>query len=404
MTVSDRPWSSRTPDHRNELISGARGDIDKPEAQADTGRMRTIVLFATTMVVVVAGGSSALGTAAIHAADSCRLAWRNVSGPAVDLGRLSDVAARSPGDVWAVGTIDNRRTLIEHWNGRKWRLVRSPNGKGRENKLEAVAVLGQADAWAVGTQGPRTDAVAGEKTLIEHWDGHAWKTVSSPNPKAQASELKDVTAISANDVWAVGAAEHPSEWRPLVEHWDGRHWTIVPTPSGEGELFAAGGVTSDDVWAVGSGYDSTGSVLTEHWDGKSWQIVLAPPFAGPTHKYAASLYAISADAADDVWAVGYVASESLVDRWDGHKWTSLRHQYLGDVGSGEPALSGVAALSPTDVWIAGNNGDSGLKEHWNGRTWKVQQEAGFGIQLSAVSSRNLWAVSYSGIEHYACSR
>jgi hypothetical protein len=37
-----------------------------------------------------------------------------------------------------------------------------------------------------------------------HWDGTSWKIVTSPQPDASLDILTGVTAISTNDVWAVG--------------------------------------------------------------------------------------------------------------------------------------------------------------------------------------------------------
>jgi hypothetical protein len=39
--------------------------------------------------------------------------------------------------------------------------------------------------------------------LIEHWNGHSWKTVPVHDPTAP--DLAGVAAVSAHDVWAVGS-------------------------------------------------------------------------------------------------------------------------------------------------------------------------------------------------------
>ena len=42
-------------------------------------------------------------------------------------------------------------------------------------------------------------------TLILHWNGTAWKVVKSPNAVTDSfNDLFDVDATSANNVWAVG--------------------------------------------------------------------------------------------------------------------------------------------------------------------------------------------------------
>jgi hypothetical protein len=65
---------------------------------------------------------------------------------------ILDVAAVSTRDVWAVGSwttplTGQRETLIEHWTGRHWDVVPSPDPL--HNVVSAVAA-GRGDAWAVG--------------------------------------------------------------------------------------------------------------------------------------------------------------------------------------------------------------------------------------------------------------
>ena len=95
-------------------------------------------------------------------------------GPAVAAGSLlSGVAATSSCDAWAVGgdPVGSRtEPLIEHWNGRFWRQVPSPQpgaGQSAGGTLAAVAAGSFGDAWAVGW--------SATAALAEHWDGSSWK-------------------------------------------------------------------------------------------------------------------------------------------------------------------------------------------------------------------------------------
>ena len=95
-------------------------------------------------------------------------------GPAVAAGSLlSGVAATSSCDAWAVGSdpVGSRtEPLIEHWNGRFWRQVPSPQpgaGQSAGGTLAAVAAVSLGDAWAVGW--------SATAALAEHWDGSSWK-------------------------------------------------------------------------------------------------------------------------------------------------------------------------------------------------------------------------------------
>jgi hypothetical protein len=46
------------------------------------------------------------------------------------------------------------------------------------------------------------------QTLIEHWNGTAWKPFPSPNPAGSASDgqLRGVAAASATNIWTAGYA------------------------------------------------------------------------------------------------------------------------------------------------------------------------------------------------------
>src|SRR6266700_6788157 len=70
---------------------------------------------------------------------------------------FSGVAATSSSNAWAVGTWSQSnttyKTLIERWNGTAWKVQTSPNpapGDWDENVLNGVAGLSSSDAWAVG--------------------------------------------------------------------------------------------------------------------------------------------------------------------------------------------------------------------------------------------------------------
>jgi hypothetical protein len=115
---------------------------------------------------------------------------------------LTGVAANSPSDAWAVGSYSTGGTgrghmLIEHWNGRKWRIADRPDLNPAQ--LNGVEALAKDDVWAVGT--------AGGRTLIMHWDGVAWSRIDSPNRGTTANTLIDVAASGPNDIWAVGEVD-----------------------------------------------------------------------------------------------------------------------------------------------------------------------------------------------------
>jgi hypothetical protein len=68
--------------------------------------------------LVVAGGMPA-GVSAASAVALC-------PGPAGTGASLDGLAVTSGQNAWAVGSCNDRRTLILHWNGRAWKQFPSP--------------------------------------------------------------------------------------------------------------------------------------------------------------------------------------------------------------------------------------------------------------------------------------
>ena len=94
---------------------------------------------------------------------------------------LSGVAATSARNAWAVGSTKSN-ILIERYNGRAWRQVPgtitlpqiapgiAPGA--HDDSLSAVAATSPRNAWAVGTVRRRLSADS--LALILHWNGSAW--------------------------------------------------------------------------------------------------------------------------------------------------------------------------------------------------------------------------------------
>ena len=318
--------------------------------------------------------------------------------PFVGSGGLEDVSAFSPADVWGVGGVFTQadqigHTLIQHFDGTSWSTQASPDGPGGapQSSLSGVSAVAADDAWAVGTY-VRPDNLV--RTLIAHWDGVSWTRVKSPNAGQPAGgQLDDVTAVATDDVWAVGSYGQGAPSRTLIEHWDGTAWSVVPSPNKgpfPNSLSAIDAVAPDDIWAVGTWFTKAfvDRTLTLHWDGASWQRVKSPN-AGRSAT-ANDLVAIAAVAADDVWAVGIRGLRTLTMHWDGSAWSVMPSPTPG----GNADLAGVVALAPDDVWAVGGRVDrqenaiQTLVEHWDGAAWSVVASANKG-----PSDNHLWAVT-----------
>lgn len=130
---------------------------------------------------------------------------------------LFGVAALSPADVWAAGyytqDVNSTRptlTLIEHWDGTSWKIVPSPNvgpsSQYQSNELWGITAISKNDVWAFGSYFA-ADGSGQQSTLVEHWNGKNWKIVPSPDP-VTGSFRNDIlfggTVIPKGDLWLVG--------------------------------------------------------------------------------------------------------------------------------------------------------------------------------------------------------
>jgi hypothetical protein len=296
---------------------------------------------------------------------------------------LKAVAVVAANNVWAVGNfaVPNATctnctfdTLIEHWNGTKWSVVPSPSVGNGSDTLEAITVISAKDIWAVGNH---DDSATGDnQTLTEHWNGSKWSLVASPNVGTDSDNfLNGVTAVSANNVWAVGSekASSTTQVQTLIEHWNGTKWSVVTSPNvgtGNNNLNGVTTVSAKDVWAVGAFVDINGNdnTLTEHWNGTKWSVVTSPNRVTGVN----ILFAVKATSTNDVWAVGQASPLSLIEHWNGTTWSVVTSP---SPGTTDNILGGVAIISAKNIWAVGYSNTNGslktLTEHWNGTTWSV---------------------------------
>jgi hypothetical protein len=239
-----------------------------------------------------------------------------------------------------------------------------------------------------------------------------WGASSHPALDSGSALLYGVTAVSADDVWAVGVQAFQGPARTLVEHWDGTSWSVVPSPNPVGSTFASlygvDALSANNVWAVGlfQRRPPSGSrTLIEHWNGTSWHRVPSPNPS--TNGFGSILRGVSAVSADDVWAVGYddppgpAVVHPVAMRWNGGSWSTIRTPVRQDANR---IFVGVSAANPSSGWAVGSTGPSDfsrlrpLVEHWNGRRWNQAPIASpdpvFNQleSVSLVAPGNVWAV------------
>ena len=288
---------------------------------------------------------------------------------------LNSVAAVSASDVWAVGSFSKSnnsfQTLIEHWNGSKWSVVSNPNPGSISNGLDGIGAVSASDIWAVGISSNTSNS---SQTLIEHWNGSNWSIVKSPN-RASQNGLNGVAAVTANNIWAVGSSSNTSNSaQTLIEHWNGSTWSIVKSPSpGSGvvSLSDVAVVSTNNVWAAGSSNTSS-TTLIEHWNGTGWSVVKSPNPGSVD-----LLLGIAVVSTNNIWAVGQSLAQigqGLIEHWNGSTWSVVKSP--NQPGSVSSFLSGIAVISAGDIWAVGgfqgsNNDEHTLIEHWNGIKWSI---------------------------------
>ncbi|MEU6272031.1 hypothetical protein ABZ871_06355 [Streptomyces populi] len=271
--------------------------------------------------------------------DSWKVAYSGTSDDAV----LIDLAAASERDAWAVGTTPERggKSFFLHYDGRQWRdhdaAAELPVLADLTGQRPRLRSSGPDDTWLFAGD-PRKDFAL----LIARWDGRRWREIPPP-PGRGDRQYQDAAVLAPDDVWMLaGPALPPYQWpveARTVWHWNGAHWTEVRLPA---VATAITGRAPDDIWAVGSlpGKEVYGTRRPQpaamHYDGRTWQLTSFPHFdppapAGPGDDHGAELRKVVASGPDGVWAVGtqsYRGDEpdegddeaTIVAHWDGSHW------------------------------------------------------------------------------------
>lgn len=343
---------------------------------------RRAVLFVALFTLALAAGPSRT-----YANDAGAMAgtWQLVPSPSVPgVGQgLYGVTAISASDAWAVGDVYNQalggeQTLTQHWDGVRWQTVPSPSVRNAYNHLTGVSGTSANDVWAVGyTIADRNYAW---QTLILHWNGTQWSIARGAKLGTGYNAFTRVLALAANDVWAVGYNGTSINFHTLAEHWDGFSWKAIltPAPGTYDALYGIAGTSANDLWATG--YYKEGSLtyksLALHWDGTAWAEVESPDTTGYNW-----FNGVTAAAADDVWAVGYeyedggnAIAHPLIQRWDGNEWSVVDSPLVPD--GHYTNLSDAAWMSSTDVVAVGTSTDASdnydpLVEQWDGAAWSL---------------------------------
>lgn len=301
-------------------------------------------------------------------------------------GQIIAITTVEADNAWAVGDYTSLatelhpgKTLIEHWDGQRWQIVSSPNGPTGNGILNSITAVSANDVWAAGTY-YTPEGGGSSRTLIEHWDGSAWKVVASPNNFSYGAELKALAAVSTNDVWAVGSIATSSvdgnQRQALIEHWNGKQWSIVtgfPNADQPIRLDKVVAVSAQDIWVAGrilsgGGPESWG--ILAHWNGSQWQTFY--DFANVS-----VFTSLSAAAQNDIWVLGKIGltDAQAVEHWDGQQWKIVPLPAQASANT-KVELIDLVTVSAQDIWLLGVSQENTQKMqliifHGDGKTWQA---------------------------------
>lgn len=303
------------------------------------------------------------------------------------------------------------------WVGELWPRVRRSLQTGKEAMMQRRVFVRMILLLVLITVSCGTARDASAKSVPG-----TWTAVVGAQPAAVSHRVAGMAALSAMDVWAVGWSNvsPPSRMvfaQPLIEHWDGVTWTVqsAPTPPDRNTyLFAVTAVSAGDIWAVGAmtlDGAATASVLqplTLHYDGSAWSQVPAP--AVPDASSHALLSGVTAAGPNDVWAAGRDGAAGLVLHWNGTTWARVGVPSASGVVRDSLDWNSISAVSARDVWLVGERrlGQSGkdgtqpVAAHWNGVAWTLENTPlppGTQNRLVGVAARatdDAWAVGAVG--------
>ena len=191
-----------------------------------TGRceLGLAVLAAGLLFVGVAG--QAWGIAARGSSASCKNPTAQPLDPGPVTSSFSGVAATYGCRAWAVGTTreapSNSHRVLE----------RQEMGSPAEHEFRSTS-RGGHDLSDQSLGGRLLQQRRYEQTLVERWNGKAWKVQPSSNPggSSNLSQLSGVAATSSRNAWAVGYYFNGSALQTLIEHWNGKAWKTQPSPN-----------------------------------------------------------------------------------------------------------------------------------------------------------------------------
>ncbi len=319
-----------------------------------TTRSRTFVVAsaATAALALIAGAASAQTASAPH--------WSIVQtlGPAGQASRLQAVTATGPGDAWAAGQLcegcsPSPRLVVERWNGKGWKQQSLPAKIARNDYgVVSLTASSSTDTWIISSTNSGSVAV--------RWNGQHWSAQSLPAwvvRIAFGSGLTDNTAVTfgPKNVWdfSLGAATLPT----VAARYNGRSWHKAYLP---GMPVYVSAVAANDIWAVGPTKKtmrlstSKQTNIAMHWNGHSWKSITIPKLRStPPGGF---IDAVVAEGPKQLWIgeptggpIGDLSGKML--HWNGVKWT---HVSVPRGVFNQPTGAPIVQDGHGGLWMQGN--------------------------------------------------
>ena len=295
-------------------------------------------------------------------------------GPPANASGFSVIIATGARQAWAFGGTNPggpSTPIAALWNGTT--LTPSTLPRGLTGFINEASSPAANDVWAAGQFG----------RYVLHWNGKGWRVAR----QWRSGQITGLTAINARDVWIFGTTTDGSRtvgtW-----HFDGTTWS--PASGAAGSLYRASALSQNDIWAIGA---NSGADVILRYDGHTWSRVRTGPSLNGIEPE--DILAVSNR---DVWVAGTVTSRGDLPHlellhWNGSHWSRLP--------TGLAAWAGRLAVGPNgDVLLTAtpaNASATGLIVHASSRGWGSAMVVAGGMASGvsdvalAPQSGSLWA-------------
>jgi hypothetical protein len=214
--------------------------------QVDVNGVLTPAAAGTVKVIAQIGGVSAEATIQLEPA---RYAWQQVLSPTGSNLRAVKMVSRY--EAWAAG---EKGTMLRFING-AWHV--EPSFRQPDSAIKGLGFANASIGWAVGSR------AGGSVPYVSRWDGYQWTTVNIP---AKDGFLNAVSVVNERDAWAVGQEGNGDA---LILHWDGASWKMVEAPA-KGKLNDIQMLSPRSGWAVGKASGLSGAPMIIKFQDGSW--------------------------------------------------------------------------------------------------------------------------------------